>query len=244
MDLYIARQPIFDRGKGVVGYELLFRDSLVNYFPRVDRDTATTKVLSGSFFSFGMERITGEKKAFINFTQNLLTSEIPYMFPAESTVIEILEEVRAVPSVIEACRKLSLAGYALALDDYFPKNNMQALVKLANIIKIDIQAMTVEEINKIMLDPASRKIKFLSEKIETYEELKKAMDMGFDYFQGFFFSKPEIIKGRDISASAMHLLNLVIAVSKPDADMNELAEIVEREVSLSYKLLRYANSAS
>ncbi|MBF0558229.1 MAG: HDOD domain-containing protein [Nitrospirae bacterium] len=244
MDVYIARQPIFDRKKVVFAYELLFRDSLSNYFPRADGDKATSKVLSGSLFAVGMERITGEKKAFINFTQNILSSDIPFMFPSATTVIEILEDVKPDPSIIEACGKLSAAGYHLALDDYFPKSGMLSLVKLANIIKMDFRAMTVDEIQKIIRDPEYANIKFLAEKIETYEEFKSALEMGFEYFQGYFFSKPEIIKGSQIADSALQLLNLVVAISKPEVNMDELEKIVEHDVSLSYKLLRYVNSAS
>lgn len=244
MDFYIARQPIFNRGKVVIAYELFFRDSLSNFFPGVDGDTATSKVLSGSFFSLGMERITGGKKAFINFTRNLLSSDIPLVFPPETTVIEILEDVRPDAPVIEACRKLTSSGYSLALDDYFPMNGMQSIVEFVSIIKMDFRAMPVDEMKGLMRDPAYSKIKFLAEKIETYEEFKRALDMGFEYFQGYFFSRPEILKGKELTDSAFQLLNLIMAICKPEVNIDELGGIVERDVSLSYKLLRYVNSAS
>lgn len=244
MDVYIARQPIFDREKVVFGYELLFRDGLSNSFPRTDGDTATSKVLSGSFFIIGMDNIIGQKKAFINFTQNLLVSGMPFTFPPEFTVIEILEDVKPEPAVIDSCQKLFTAGYHLALDDFFPKAGVEALVKFASFIKIDFLMTGADEIKNIIGNPEHNKIKFVAEKVETYEDFKSACDMGFEYFQGYFFSKPEIIKGKELVSSALLLLNLVVEINKPDVNMDELEKIVERDVSLSYKLLRYVNSAS
>src|SRR5271157_3135930 len=133
-DIYIARQPIFDRKKALFAYELLFRDGLSDYFPEIDGDTATSKVLSGSFLTMGIDNITGGKKAFVNFTQNLLTSEIPFMFPRETTVVEILEDVIPDERVIESCMKLSSAGYCLALDDFLFKAGRQSFMDLVDIV--------------------------------------------------------------------------------------------------------------
>jgi EAL and modified HD-GYP domain-containing signal transduction protein len=244
MDIYIARQPIFDRKKHLFAYELLFRDGLSNYFPQIDGDTATSKVLSSSFLSIGIESITGGKRAFINFTQNLLTMEIPFMFPRESTVVEILEDVTPVPEVIETCKKLSSDGYQLALDDYFFDVGMHALVELVNIIKIDFRSAPADKIKKLIVSPKLAGIKLLAEKIETNEEFKSAFDMGFEYFQGYFFSEPEIVKGKELSGSTLQLLNLIIEINKPDVNLEKLEKIIEHDISITYKLLRYVNSAS
>ncbi len=243
MDAYIARQPILDRKKTLFAYELLFRDGLSNYFPQVDGDTATSKVLSSSFFTIGIERITGGKRAFINFTQNLLLTEIPSMFPPESTVVEILEDVKPDQAVIESCSKLSKAGYYLALDDFIFKPGMQPLIKLADIIKMDFRSMPMDEIKIIVGNPEFKGKKFLAEKIETTEEFNAAFNSGFEYFQGNFFSMPEIIKGRELTGSTVQLLNLVVEINKAEVNMDEIQKIVEHDVSLSYKLLRYVNSA-
>ncbi|MBF0506701.1 MAG: HDOD domain-containing protein [Nitrospirae bacterium] len=244
MDTYIARQPIFDREKHLFAYELLFRDGLSNFFPQIDGDTATSKVLSSSFLSIGMETITGGKRAFINFTHNLLMSEIPFMFPRETTVVEILEDVKPDPAVIETCRRLSSEGYYIALDDFFFTAGIQALVKLVNLIKIDFRLMPIDDIKKMIVRPELAGIKLLAEKIETNEEFKVAFDMGFEYFQGYFFSKPEIIKGKELSGSALQLLNLIIEINKPTVNLEKLEKIIEHDVSITYKLLRYVNSAS
>ena len=118
MDVYVARQPIFNKKKKIYGYELLFRDGLTNAFPNIDGDTATSKVLTNSFLTIGMDQITGGKKAFINFPPKLLLKKIPLMFPHDKMTIEVLEDVKPDPEIIAACKELKDSGYDLALDDF------------------------------------------------------------------------------------------------------------------------------
>jgi c-di-GMP-related signal transduction protein len=243
MDAYVARQPIFDRKKSLYAYELLFRDGLNNYMPNIDGDTATTKLLSSSFFTIGIDKISAGKRTFINFTQNLLETDIPLMFPRETTVVEILEDVNPDSLVIEACKKLSSLGYYLALDDFVFKLELKPLIELADIIKIDFRITPVDEMKKILKTFSPKKIIFLAEKVETNEEFKAALDMGFELFQGYFFSKPEIIKGREISSSSIQYLSFMVEINKPNYNLNELETIIARDISMSYKLLRYVNSA-
>ncbi len=243
MDIYIARQPILDRNKALFAYELLFRDGLSNYFPEIDGDTATSKVLSGSFLTMGINNITGGKKAFVNFTENLLTSDIPFMFSRESTVVEILEDVIPSKHVLESCRKLSSAGYCLALDDFLFNTGRQSFMNLVNIVKIDFRSIPMDEIKKMMTNAELGGIKFLAEKIETNEEFRAAFDMGFEYFQGYFFSEPEVMRGKELGSTTIQILDLIVEVNKETADLDKLNDIIERDVSLSYKLLRYVNSA-
>lgn len=243
MDAYVARQPIFDRKKSLFAYELLFRDGLDNYMPKIDGDKATTKLLSSSFFTIGMDKISAGKRTFINFTQNLLETDIPMLFPRETTVVEILEDVHPDAKLIEACRKLSKSGYYLALDDFVFSLDLQPLIEIADIIKIDFRITPPDEIKKILHAFGSGKIKFLAEKVETNEEFNDALAMGFEFFQGYFFSKPEIIKGKEISSSVIQYLNFMAEISKPQYDLNELEMIISRDISMSYKLLRHVNSA-
>jgi EAL and modified HD-GYP domain-containing signal transduction protein len=243
MDAYVARQPIFDREKSLFAYELLFRDGLDNYMPNIDGDTATSKLLSSSFLTIGIDKITVGKRAFINFTQNLLETNIPLMFPKETTVVEILEDVNPTSRVTEACKKLSALGYYLALDDFVFKLKLTPLIELADIIKIDFRITHYSEIKRILQKIGTKKIKFLAEKVETNEEFNDALNMGFELFQGYFFSKPEILKGKEISGSEIQYLNFMIEISKTNYDLNELETIISRDVSMSYKLLRHVNSA-
>jgi len=243
VEAFIARQPIFDRKQNVVAYELLFRSSLENYFDATDGDQATSKVIANSFLLFGIEKITGGKKAFINFTHDLLIREYVTLLPERILVVEILESVEPTDQLVEACRKLRQGGYILALDDFRYEQGYDALLSLAHIIKVDFLATGVEERRRLADKFAPKGIKMLAEKVESREEFEQAVEMGYSYFQGYFFSKPVIISGRDIPAFKMNYLRMLKELNQPEFDFGRVEDIIKSEVSLSYKLLKYLNSA-
>ncbi|RZB36415.1 MAG: hypothetical protein SRB2_02240 [Desulfobacteraceae bacterium Eth-SRB2] len=243
MKVYVARQPIFKKNKKLYGYELLFRGGMSNVFPDIDGDTATSKLLSNSFLNIGIDQLTGGKVAFINFTQELLIKKIPMMFPVENMMVEILEDVSPNKEVVSACLDIFRAGYAIALDDFVFKDELKPLIKLAQIIKIDFMLSPIEEIRQLVNMLKGSKIKLLAEKIETYDEFEKALSMGFTYFQGYFFSKPEILSSKEIAPSKITMLQIVGEANKKDCSFDKLEKLINRDVSISYKLLRYINSA-
>lgn len=244
MDAYVARQPIFNRRKKIYGYELLFRDGTAKYVPGIDGDYATSTVLSNTFFVIGMDNLLGGNRSFINFTQNLLTRKVPLLLPNQTTVVEILEDVRPTPDLIEACEEMSRKGYTIALDDFTYSPELDPLIAIADIIKFDFRLSSLETIQTYLnCIPRGKDLKLLAEKVETHDEFMRAVDMGFEYFQGYFFSKPELVKGKELPASQLALLQIVTEVNKPDFDFNKLEALISPDVSLSYKLLRYINSA-
>ncbi len=243
MNVFVARQPIFDKKKSIYGYELLFRGGTTNAFPDIDGDTATSKLLSNSFLNIGIDQIVGGNKAFVNFTRDLLVKNVPSMFPKETLVVEVLEDVEAEEEVVAVCRELSQQGYLIALDDFFYEANLEPLVALANIIKMDFRATSMEVIEDHVEKLSEYGVKFLAEKVETHEEFQKAADMGFELFQGYFFSKPEIVEGREVPPSKINLIQLIAEANKEDFRFEELEKLVARDVSISYKLLRYINSS-
>jgi len=243
-NIFIARQPIFRKNQKVYGYELLFRSSLANFFdPTRDGSQASSSVIVNSFLLFGISNITEGKKAFINFTPEMLCKEYPALFPKEITVVEVLETVGATPEVIAACEGLVEAGYVLALDDFLYEERFVPLIKLARIIKFDIRQMSFAELERQAKVVSRYNVKLLAEKIETNEEFEAVKKLGFDLFQGYFFSRPHIMKGRDIPGSKLHYLQVLKVIQDEDYDFAELAKFVSRDVSLAYKLLKYANSA-
>jgi EAL and modified HD-GYP domain-containing signal transduction protein len=243
MDIYVARQPIFDIKKCIFGYELLFRADMANYFPEIEENTATSKLLSNSFFTIGIEKITGSNLAFINFTQDLLVKSLPLMFSQDRLVVEILENVQPEKEVIEACQEIALNGYIIVLDDFFYKPDLEPLIEVADIIKIDVKATPLEEVEDLVKKLTVRGIDLLAEKVETHDEFNRALQMGFRYFQGFFFSKPEVLKGKEISTPQMHLLEIMAEVNKENFGFNKLEKMIVRDASISYKLMRLINSA-
>jgi EAL and modified HD-GYP domain-containing signal transduction protein len=243
-NIFVARQPIFKRNKEVFAYELLFRSGLNNYFdPLQDGEEATSKVITNSFLLIGIASITEGKKAFINFSEEMLLKGYPTLFPKEITVVEVLETVGATPEVIEACEGLVGAGYVLALDDFLYEERFVPLIKLARIIKFDIRQMSLAELERQAKVVSRHNVKLLAEKIETNEEFEALKKLGFDLFQGYFFSRPHIMKGRDIPGSKLHYLQVLKVIQDEDYDFAELSKYVSRDVSLAYKLLKYANSA-
>lgn len=243
MDVFVARQPIFRANKELFAYELLFRTGMSNAFPGIDGDTATSSLLSSSFFTVGMERIASGKMVFINFTEDLLTRGTPTLFPRQQVIVEILEDVQPTAALIAACRDLHTKGYTLALDDFVFHKNLQPLIEIAQIIKIDFRLTPLAEITTMLSRLQGANCQFLAEKVETHEEFLAAKALGFSYFQGYFFAKPEILKNKDIPPSKLTTMQLICEVNKAEFHLKKLEELINQDVSISYKLINYLNSA-
>lgn len=245
MYFYAARQPILDVDKNLYAYELLFRDGVDNVFPGIDEDEATSRIIEGSQFNLGIEHLTGNKPAFINFTLDTILKNYPTMVPPASLVVEILETVQPGKKLLESVKELKNQGYVIALDDYEHKAVWRHFFPYVDLIKIDLRAMSFDEIEQVIEDVSDfPDIKWLAEKVETQEEFEKCKELGFDYFQGYFFSKPEMVKTKTLSPAQMTLAELLYETSTPEIDLPKITQIFERDVNLSYKLLRYTNSAA
>jgi EAL and modified HD-GYP domain-containing signal transduction protein len=244
MNFYAARQPILDKNKKLFAYELLFRDSIDNVFPDIDGDEATSKMIEASQFNMGISEFTGNKPAFINFTLETLKQGYPEMLEPHEVVVEILETIKPGKQLLAFCKDLHKKGYILALDDYEHQSVWAHFYPYIKIIKIDIQLSGLDEIREVLKATKDYPhIKMLAEKVETYEEYDQMFQLGFDYFQGYFFAQPEMIKTKNLSPSQMAMAELLYETSKTELDLNSITHVFERDVSLSYKLLRYANSA-
>lgn len=244
MFFYAARQPILDRNKELFGYELLFRDGVENAFPNIDGDEATSKMIEGSQFAFGLEDFLGDKPGFINFTIETMVKKYPSMLPAEQVIVEILETVQPSKRLLAECIELKAQGYTLALDDYIHKSVWRHFYPYIDMIKIDFRKTSraqIEEIKLVLADYPH--VQLIAEKVETNEEFQQALEQGFTYFQGFFFSKPEMMQTRALSPSQVALAELLYETSKADIDLVKITEVFKRDVTLAYKLLRYSNSA-
>lgn len=242
LQTFIARQPIFDNHIKVHAYELLFRSSLENVFRHANPDQAASKVIVDSSFLMGLETVTGHKKAFINVTRDVLINQYITLLPKELAVTELLETVKPDAEVIAACKALKKSGYILALDDFVPDEASQPLVDLADIIKVDFMSTGPEQQEALAKTLATQGKTLLAEKVESWKVFQEAARMGYTLFQGFFFSKPVILTGKDIPGLKLHYLNVLREINRPALDFNDLEDIIKREMSLCYKLLRYVNS--
>ncbi len=241
--IYIGRQPILNKQQQIVAYEILFRASEANNFPNIEGSKATAKIMCSLLFCVGLDSVVGNKKAFINFTRDLLINGLPELLPPSQVVVEILEDVVIDNSVIEACKSLVEQGYILALDDFFIKPDIEELLKISHIIKIDWKETDIGQIHELLEYLKPFGLKFLAEKVETSSEVKQAQKMGFDFFQGYFFYKPEIIKKRTVPPSKWTYLKLISQLHNPDFDWKDLENTISKDAIISYKLLRYINSA-
>ncbi len=244
MDSFIARQPIFDKTMKVYAYELLYRSNESdNYFSASDSaDHASSRIMMDTFSDIGIEKITGGKLAFVNFTENLLEQNIATLFPKKTLVVEVLETVTPGPEVLEQLRALKADGYRIALDDFEYGPQFKDFVALANIIKIDFLAQSLEEIRSDIAKFPKKGITLLAEKVENNEMYEAAKEMGFELFQGYFFEKPVILTGRSVDPLKISYLQLMRSVWERELDFEEVAKVIKRDVALSYKLLRLVNS--
>ncbi|MCH2058234.1 MAG: EAL domain-containing protein [Thalassotalea sp.] len=242
MFAYVARQPIFDVNKSVYAYELLFRAGEENCFPNIPPDEATSKILTSTHLSLGIDEITGDKKAFINFHRDTLMFRFPTSLDASKVIIEIVETVDVDDALVAACKHIRGLGYPIALDDYDMNGKWEAFIPFTSVVKIDITEIPHEKIPALVERFKSYKIKLVAEKIETHAEFTKFKEMGFDFFQGYFLAKPEIVRHRKLGPSQLTMLQLLSLSNQPKLNYDEVNKIIERDPSLTYLLLRFINN--
>ncbi len=247
-DVYLARQPILNRRLELHGYELLARVGPENSFQPSDdpreAEAASIDVLHASIDVFQLETLANKKQIFVKATRSLLLSNLIEVLPIEQTVIELLGTVTPDAEVLEAVRRLKRAGYGIALDGFVPRPELEPLVKLADILKIDFQRTLGEERKAIHDDMAGDGRILLAEKVETQEDVKEAIELGYWLFQGFFFCKPEMFHDTEQPGCRINSLNLLQELGKGELELDRIEEIFRRDPTLSVKLLRYLNSAA
>ena len=206
-DFYVARQPIFNADTTLFAYELLFRDSLENVFPEVCPNEATSRLIDGGFIVGLLDDLTAGKKCFINFTFDSLVKKYPSLLPTETLVIEVLETLRPGKKLLAECIDLNQQGYQIALDDYIPHPDWINFFPYIHIIKVDVlQTSDTQIAELIKATKPFPKIKLLAERVETHEQFEHYKVMGFSYFQGYFFARPEILKSRTLSSPQLVVL--------------------------------------
>ncbi len=242
MDIYVARQPIFDRRQKVYAYELLYRSGVDNYNTELNGNLATSEVIANSFLDLGLDKLTRRKRAFINFTGQLLINETPFLLPRDYVAVEITGGTEADAEVSKACKKLNKKGYVLVLDDYDHESRYADLLDYVDFIKVDYQETNPEQREKIVNYFRGSKKKLIAEKVETVQEYGDAMTNGYDFFQGFFFCEPAVIIGKEIPSTKLQNLRLLQEINKPEMDFDQVEYLIKQDPALSYKLLRFINS--
>lgn len=245
MEVFVARQPIFTDREEVFAYELLYRNNENNFFPNINGEEATAEVIINSFLNIGIDELSNGKPCFINFTEKLLLMKLPTYFRPRDIIVEILETVQPSKEIIEICKELKQLGYKIALDDYvFTEDNDLAfeLLSLVDIIKVDFLHTSSQMRKNIESVAKTLKIKLLAEKVETPLEFEDAKKAGYDYFQGYFFAKPFIVSTHDIPTYFHSYFKVIQSLTETDPRIENIAQLIEHDLSLSYKLLRLINS--
>lgn len=241
MEKFIARQPVFDSHRIVYGYELLFRSGPANFFPGLNLDLACTST-ADNLFLFGLERLTGGRRAFVNCSHEFLVRDYAMLLPKDRVVIEILENTTPDAEVVAACQRLKESGYEIALDDFVDAREWGRLVDVADCIKVDFLKAPFELQSRFCREYTRRNIRMLAEKVETYADFERAREYGYSLFQGYFFSRPETLTRHDVPAYKLNYLRVLQAANRRELDQDEITECIKAEASLSYRLLRYLNS--
>ena len=245
MDLFIARQPVFTPKHAVFGYDLLFRSGPENVFPDVDPTQASARVLTDSLMQLALGDLTGDTQAFIHFTRALLLGPYVTMLPPAAVIIEVPETVVADPPVLRACGNICAAGYRLALDNYRIGGSHAALLPLADLLKVDCRAVSRAEQQEILRQARrrpGRPPKLIGTKLETYAAQREAVTLGYDLFQGYYFAAPAVLHTTGLPESRVSYLTLLKEVTAEDLNSRRVADLIAKDVTLTYKLLRYANS--
>ena len=241
--IFIGRQPILDRQKKTFGYELLFRSSNIQSANVEDNMKATASVMVNALNNIGITKLIGDKKGFINVDENVLASGITDLLPKKTTILELLETVQVDEAVLDLCRNARREGYQIALDDYI-HNSLSEILHIASYVKIDIMATERGEIVRIYKDLKQYlHLKFLAEKVETNDDFEFCYNLGFDYFQGYFFAKPSIVSAKSISPAQLVLLDLSRRLAKEE-DFFIIEKVFRQNPELHIKLLQFINSAA
>ncbi|VAW80116.1 Predicted signal transduction protein [hydrothermal vent metagenome] len=243
-EIFVGRQPIYDRKQGVYAYELLFRSTHINAADITDGDRATSDVIVNTFMEIGLDNIVGDKLAFINLTRSFFVDEMTISLPKDRVVLELLEDIEADEDVVAGVTRLIEQGYSIALDDFIYHESLQPLVELADIIKIDVMALSQDEIRDHVEQLRQHPLRLLAEKVETRDDYDFCMGLGFDYFQGYFFAQPKIIRSQRLPNNRLAILKLMSRLQDPEITPTELENLIVQDVAFSFKILRYVNSAA
>ncbi|EPR38676.1 diguanylate phosphodiesterase metal dependent hydrolase domain containing protein [Desulfovibrio sp. X2] len=240
--IFVARQPIFTTDRRIWGYELFFRHSGAAATALIaDQDVATARVIADGY-ALAQAQSTAGKFMLINFPQNLILSGAAFALPRQQCIPEILEHVEPTEDILAACRRLKDSGYTLALDDYVGQDGYEELMRLVDIVKVDVLGMTSAALQALAAGLKRFDARLLAEKIETKEMFEDCVKAGFDLFQGFYFSRPEVVTGTKVSSAQQVKAQLLSMLGK-DFEVRELSDAISCDVSLTYRLLKYINAA-
>jgi c-di-GMP-related signal transduction protein len=242
--VHVGRQPIYDRTGDVIAYELLFRDAAGATRASERSAEATGRVIVSAFTEFGLDQLVGERACFINVTREFLVGDFPIPFDPNQSVLEVVETVQVDDAVVAGVRKLAEQGYTIALDDFTP-GTQERLLEFATYVKIDLldvdSAAVADAVRRCRAFP---QIELIAERLETEDDLQRAMELGFTYFQGHVLGHPHVVSTPTLSPARVNRLQLLVELAAAEVDFDEVVRLVARDPALSFRLLQATNSAA
>lgn len=241
-DVFIGRQPIFDRKLEIAAYELLYRRGMVPSAEIAGGDQATLEVILNAFVDIGLDAVTDHRPAFLNLTRAFLTGQHDLPFSPQQAVLEVLEDVTIDDTLVDSLRKLKNKGFRIALDDFVYSERAVPLLELADYVKLELPAIPPQALSRQVEQLRRYPVRLLAEKVETREDFEHCLKLGIDYFQGYFLSRPTVIQGQRVPPNRLVLLRLLAALQQPQAGIDEIEALIRQDLVLSYKLLKVINS--
>ncbi|MEJ2425342.1 MAG: HDOD domain-containing protein [Candidatus Thiodiazotropha sp.] len=238
----VGRQPILDRNLRIYGYELLYRSQVG--IDGVGGDRATARTVMDGFLEFGLHRLVGSHRAFVNVTECFFSGEQDIPIDNNCLVIEVLESIELSEAVVTGVKRWRERGFTIALDDYRFESRWDPLLPHCDIVKVEILGLDLETYRAEIAHLKSLGLTLLAEKVETRKEFERAKGLGFDLFQGFFFARPQTLSTARSQNNKSLMLKMIAKVNDPDSELEEIASLVELDPNLSYKILRVLNSAA
>lgn len=242
-DIFLGRQPILDRDQKIVAYELLFRTGDTAGATVTDNMQATASVIQHAFTEMGVQTVLGTHLGFINVSADLLLSDMVELLPRSQVVLELLETIRVTDAVIERCRTLKQQGFTLALDDFVYDDSFRPLLDLVDIVKVDLQLHSPDELRTAVDRLKQWPVKLLAEKVDSAEQAEFCQSLGFELFQGYFFARPLVLSAKRADPSQLALIQLLGLVLK-DADTQQIEQIFKQHPNLAYNMMRLVNSVA
>lgn len=244
MELYLARQPIFNKNLHVEAYELLYKSAETSMDSDTDRDKEALIVINNSTLSFNFKNLTNNKVAYINFTPGLIRDEVPTFFIPSDIVVEISEGSWYDTEFISAISYMRDKGYKVALTGFYGAPIQISMLNFVDIVKVDFSRCSKEDRESIVSKYINNNMCFIADKVVSRQEFDDAVKYGYELFQGTFFAEPVTLTGKDIEPADTVYLQVLNELTKEGTDFNRLTKMIKSDVAMSYKLLRIINTVA
>ncbi len=242
-EVLLARQPILNGELAAVGYELLYRRPGSEHADVRDDELATARVSLNAMTEIELELLVGRRRAWINVTREFVLGGLAETIPPDRVVLELLEDQFVDQALLDAVSRLRRGGYMIALDDFTLTPEIEPLLSRVDIVKLDLRALGAAGLTRLARELSPHRVTLVAEKLEDHADFEIAVAAGCDLFQGYFFCRPELIEGTAVAPNRLSLLKLAADVQNPAVDLHALDRVISTDVALSYRLLRYMNSA-